>query len=156
MKIGFCMLLWTTSVAKKHRKIIEDLKATGYDGVEIPVFGGDPEDYRKLGKMLDDIGLERMAIGIFPTLKQNPLSEKEADRKRAQKHLKWLIDCAEALGAKQLAGPLHQTLGHFTGHGPTTAERKRLRPILREAGDYAAKRDIRIVLEASTASNAIS
>ena len=45
MKIGFCMLLWTTHVTEKHRPILEDLKATGYDGVEIPVFEGTPDHY---------------------------------------------------------------------------------------------------------------
>ena len=35
MKIGFCMLLWTTSVGTEHRALLEDIKATGYDGVEI-------------------------------------------------------------------------------------------------------------------------
>ena len=40
MKIGFCMLLWTTSVGKKHEALLRDIKATGYDGVEIPVFDG--------------------------------------------------------------------------------------------------------------------
>ena len=37
MKIGFCMLLWTTSVGEEHRGLLEDIKATGYDGVEVPV-----------------------------------------------------------------------------------------------------------------------
>ena len=41
MKIGFCMLLWTTSVTKKHEALLRDIKATGYDGVEIPIFVGD-------------------------------------------------------------------------------------------------------------------
>ena len=53
MKIGFCMLLWTTHVTEKHRPILEALKATGYDGVEIPVFEGSPDHYAGLGKMLD-------------------------------------------------------------------------------------------------------
>ena len=33
MKIGFCMFLWTTSVAGKHLALMKDIKATGYDGV---------------------------------------------------------------------------------------------------------------------------
>ena len=45
VKIGFCMLLWTTHVTDAHRAIIEDIKATGYDGVEIPVFEGSPDHY---------------------------------------------------------------------------------------------------------------
>ncbi len=51
MKIGFCMLLWTTSVSADHKPILEDLKKTGYDGVEIPVFAGTSDDYIKIGGM---------------------------------------------------------------------------------------------------------
>ncbi|NUS20325.1 MAG: sugar phosphate isomerase/epimerase, partial [Mesorhizobium sp.] len=38
MKIGMCMFLWTTRVSKKHEALLKDIKATGFDGVEIPVF----------------------------------------------------------------------------------------------------------------------
>ena len=50
MKIGFCMLLWTTSVTKKHGALLRDIKATGYDGVEIPIFVGTTDDYREAGR----------------------------------------------------------------------------------------------------------
>ncbi len=46
MKIGFCMLLWTTHVTEAHAKLLEDIMATGYDGVEIPIFEGDTAHYR--------------------------------------------------------------------------------------------------------------
>ena len=62
MKIGFCMFLWTTNVTGKHTRLLEDIKATGYDGVEIPIFEGAPDDYKRLGEMLDRIGLERTAV----------------------------------------------------------------------------------------------
>jgi D-psicose/D-tagatose/L-ribulose 3-epimerase len=142
------MLLWATTVTKKHRKILEDLKATGYDGVQIPIFEGEPADYEKLGRMLDDIGLARNAISVIPNKNQNPLSEKEADRKRGLKHLKWLIDCTAAMGGDSVAGPLHQTIGLFSGHGPTKAEKARARAFHREAGDYAARHGVTIILEA--------
>jgi D-psicose/D-tagatose/L-ribulose 3-epimerase len=142
------MLLWTTAVTKKHRAILEDLKKTGYDGVEIPMFGGEPDEYAKLGRLLDDMGLERTAITVIPTKNRNPLSENEADRKRAVKYMKWAIDCSEALGSRQLAGPLHQTLGHFSGKAPTNAERSRARAFHKLIGDYAAEHGVRVVLEA--------
>ena len=62
MKIGFCMLLWTTSVDDSHRSLIEKLKQTGYDGVEIPVFAGNPDDYARIGTMLDDL---EMVTGAY-------------------------------------------------------------------------------------------
>jgi D-psicose/D-tagatose/L-ribulose 3-epimerase len=148
MKIGFCMLLWTTHVTAEHGAIIEKLKQTGYDGIEIPVFEGSPEHYAGLGRMLDEIGLERTAITVIPSLDKNPLSEDPAVRQAAVDYMKYCIDCAEALGAPQLAGPLHQTLGHFSGAAPTEAERERARDVHRAAGDYAEGRRIKIMLEA--------
>ena len=73
MKIGFCMLLWTTSVGSEHRALLEDIKATGYDGVEVPIFGCTPENYAEIAVMLDEMGLERTAISVIPTLDQHPL-----------------------------------------------------------------------------------
>ena len=52
MKIGMCMFLWTTAVSKRHEKLLRDIKATGFDGVEIPIFVGAPDDYKKLGELL--------------------------------------------------------------------------------------------------------
>ena len=148
MKIGFCMLLWTTHVGDSHRAILEDIKATGYDGVEIPIFEGSPEDYARIGRTLDEIGLERTAITVIPTLDKNPLSDDPLHRQAAIDYLKHCVDCSQALGSRQLAGPLHQTLGHFSGTATTDKERARAREVHHVAGDYAAGHDVRIVLEA--------
>ena len=53
MKVGMCMFLWTTSVGPEHEALIADIGATGFDGVEIPVFDGTPEDFARTGRMLD-------------------------------------------------------------------------------------------------------
>lgn len=37
MKIGMNLLLWTTHVTEAHCPILEKIKATGFDGVEIPI-----------------------------------------------------------------------------------------------------------------------
>lgn len=148
MKIGFCMLLWTTSVDQSHRALLEDIKATGYDGVEIPIFGGTPEDYAALGGMLDDIGLQRTGISVIPELDQNPLSEDPTHRAAAVAHLNWITDCAAALGAAGVGGPLHQTIGHFSGAGPTDEEKARAREVHQQAGDHAQANGVTFALEA--------
>ena len=148
MKIGFCKLLWATSVTGKHTHILKDLKKTGYDGVEIPVFGGKPKDYAKLGRMLDDVGLERTSITVIPDVARNPVSPDKAVRKAAVDYLKWGIDCSIALGSRQIAGPLMQTLGHFSGKAPTDAEWKRARDVHCAAGDHARDNGVMIALEA--------
>ncbi|NGO52551.1 sugar phosphate isomerase/epimerase family protein [Allomesorhizobium camelthorni] len=147
MKIGFCMFLWTTNVTGKHEKLLKDIKTTGYDGVEIPIFEGSPDDYKRLGEMLDRIGLERTAVSAMGDPAMNLIGDAAA-RKAGINYMKWAIDCASALGADRLSGPLHSTLGHFSGTGPTTAEKKRSVSSQRAIGDHAAKKGVTIGLEA--------
>jgi len=148
MKIGFCMFLWTTNVTKKHEALLRDIKATGYDGVEIPIFVGKPDDYRRLGHLLDVIGLERTAVTAMGDPAMNLISPAAATRKAGIDYMKWAIDCADALGARTLSGPLHSTLGEFSGAGPTAAEKKRSVSSQRAIGDHAAERSVTIGLEA--------
>ena len=148
MKIGFCMLLWTTFVGEEHKGLLEDIKATGYDGVEVPVFDGKPDDYTAIGRMLDALGLGRTAISVIPTPDMHILSEDAADRQRGEDYLKWLVDCAAALGADGIGGPLHQTLGHFTGKGTTEAEFDRAREVHSRVGDHARANGQVLALEA--------
>ncbi|UCI08945.1 sugar phosphate isomerase/epimerase family protein [Mesorhizobium sp. B1-1-8] len=148
MKIGMCMFLWTTSVSKKHEALLRDIKATGFDGVEIPVFVGKPDDYRKLGEMLDRIGLERTAVSAMGDPAMNLISADAATRRAGVDYMKWAIDCSAALGANTLSGPLHSTLGAFSGSGPTTAEKKRSVASQRAIGDHAGNKGVTIGLEA--------
>ena len=124
MKAGFGFLLWTTHVTEEHLKHLDAIKAAGYDGVEVPMFEGEPEHFRWLGERIADAGLERIAIGVMSG--GNPMSTDPAERRGGIAHLEWLADCATALGAGTLAGPFHQPLGVFTGKGPTEDELGRL------------------------------
>jgi D-psicose/D-tagatose/L-ribulose 3-epimerase len=148
VKIGFCMFLWTTRVKGRHRKLLEDIRATGYDGVEIPVFEGSPDEYRRLGEMLDAIGLQRTAVSAMGDPTMNLVSPEAAVRRKGIAYMKWAIDCTAALGADRLSGPLHSALGRFTGVGPTPAEKRRSVSAQREIGDHAAANGITIGLEA--------
>lgn len=148
MKIGFCMFLWTTHVTLAHERLLKDIKATGYDGVEVPIFEGEPDHYRKLGEMLDQIGLDRTAVSAMGDPAMSLISASAAARKKGIAYMKWAIDCADALGAKTLSGPLHSPLGHFSGVGPTNAELKRSIQSQRTIGEHAAKRSVTIGLEA--------
>jgi len=147
VKLGFNMLLWATHVSDAHMPILKDIKATGYDGVEIPMFEGDPEYFRALGQRIRDLGLEAAGVGIMPGGGKNAVSPDAADRDGALAHLKWLTDCTEALGGGLLCGPLHQALGTFTGHGPTIEETERAVAVLKEASAYAARAGVQISVE---------
>lgn len=148
MKVGMCMFLWTTHVTGGHEALLKDIKATGFDGVEIPIFEGDEKHYARLGEMLDHIGLERTAVSAMGDPGMNLISPDSATRRAGIDYVKWAIDCAAALGADRLSGPLHSTLGLFSGSGPTIAEKTRSISSQRAIGDHAGKRNVTIGLEA--------
>jgi D-psicose/D-tagatose/L-ribulose 3-epimerase len=148
MKIGMCMFLWTTQVSEQHDAVLRDIKATGFDGVEIPVFAGDVDQYRRLGDQLDRIGLERTAVSAMGDPAKNLISADAGERAAGIAHMRWAIDCAAAVGASLLSGPLHSTLGYFSGQGPTREELARSVASQRAIGGHAAARGVTIGLEA--------
>src|SRR5271165_3003388 len=139
MKIGFNLLLWTTNVQSEHWSILEDIKRTGYDGVEIPIFEGPSDHYAKLGRHLEQLDLEATGIAIVPSEDMNPIGAAHEQHATGLKHMEWIIECASALGAKIVGGPLHSTIGHFSGHAPTDDERRRAVDFHRAAGDIARR-----------------
>jgi D-psicose/D-tagatose/L-ribulose 3-epimerase len=147
LNIGFKLLLWTANVQRDYWPILEDVKRTGYDGVEIPVFDGAPAQYAELGRQLERLGLEA-TIGIIPSVEVNTIGASPDQRAGALKHIEWMLECCAALVAKTVGGPLHSTLGHFSGHGPTADERQRAVDFHRAAGEIARKHEITIAVEA--------
>lgn len=124
MKIGFNLLLWTTHLDATLLPTLRALKAAGYDGVEVPIFGGDPAYYRKMRSMLDGEGLMSTVVAIVQDEARNPLSAQ--NESAGVDYLKWLVDCSVALGAEVLAGPFYQPLGVFSGHPLSDEEWQRL------------------------------
>lgn len=124
MKIGFNLLLWTTHLTADLLPVLRKLKAAGYDGVEVPVFAGDPAYYAGLKSMLDGEGLATTVAGIVQDEARNPMSA--THQAAGVDYLKWLVDCSVALGAEVIAGPFYQPLGVFSGHPLTDAEWDRL------------------------------
>jgi len=147
MKIGMCMFLWTTHVTAEHEPLLRDIRATGFDGVEVPIFEGDTAHFAMLGEMLDRIGLARTAVSAMGDPGMNLIGDAQAQAAGIA-YMRHTIDCAQALGADRLSGPLHSTLGHFSGQGPTAAEFARSVSAQRAIGDHAAARGVTIGLEA--------
>lgn len=148
MKVGMCLFLWTTHVTRDHEPILRALKATGFDGVEVPVFEGTTDDYRRLADLLDSIGLERTAVSAIGDPALDLIAADGATRDAAVAHMRSVIDRAAALGATTLCGPLHSVLGQFSGTGPSDEEVARSVASQRAIGDHAAERGVTIALEA--------
>jgi D-psicose/D-tagatose/L-ribulose 3-epimerase len=146
MKTGMNLLLWTGMVTKDHLPIIKDIKKTGFDGVEIPVFGGKVAEYQEIRKMLDDNGLKCTTVTIVGP-EASPISPEKAVRQKAIDQLSWAIDCNQVLGAENMVGPFHSPLGVFSGHPPTEDEKSRAVDVLRQAAEYAAQAKVQLCIE---------
>ncbi|MEZ6141968.1 MAG: sugar phosphate isomerase/epimerase [Zavarzinella sp.] len=140
------LLLWSGFITEEHFPIMADIKATGFDGVEIPIFDGDPAHYGKIKKELDNLGLSCTTVTIVSP-ETSPISPDAGVRKAALDRLKWAIDCNHALGAENMVGPFHSPLGVFSGLPPTEDEKNRAADVLREAAEYAVQAKVQLCIE---------
>ena len=142
MLLGFNMLLWASQVTDEHFPALAKIKKAGYDGVELPLFAGDPKDYVPIGRELKNLGLRATGVCVIPDKEHDCTSSDPNARAGGLAHIKWAIDCLEAVGGEVLCGPFYQPLGCFRqpAHRPGTQRHCRSaqggRP-LREQGDIA-------------------
>src|SRR5947209_2451583 len=146
MKTGMNLLLWTTHVTKEHFPLFAKLKATGFDGVELPLFEGDAAHYKTIRKELDNHGLGCTTVTVAGP-DTSPISPDAKVRKAAVDRIKWAIEMTATLGGENLCGPYHSPLGVFSGTGPTADEKARAAEVLRQAAEEAQKAKVMLAIE---------
>jgi D-psicose/D-tagatose/L-ribulose 3-epimerase len=146
MKIGMNLLLWTTHVTEQHFPIIAKLKQAGFDGVEIPIFEGDANHFKKIGQELKNQGLGCTSVTVA-TPDANPISPDAALRKKGLDRIKWAAEMTAHMGGKLICGPYHSPLAVFSGSGPTEDERSRAADVLRQAAGAAQQMKVKLVIE---------
>ncbi|TLP71937.1 sugar phosphate isomerase/epimerase family protein [Maribacter sp. ACAM166] len=147
MKIGMNMLLWTNHVTEEHYPIIDTLRETGYDGIELYMGEGDLTHYKKLGNHISELDMGVTVVtGLAPN--ENISSDDLNVRRAGLNRLKWAIDNAQALKADTICGPIHSPFAFFSRQPPTQDERKRSAEMLQKAAEYAAEANIMLCPEA--------
>jgi D-psicose/D-tagatose/L-ribulose 3-epimerase len=146
MKLGMNLLLWATRVTEEHYPQLEKIKSTGFDGVEIPIFGGDETHYYKLRKKLDELQLRTSTVTVA-TPEASAISPDPAIRKAAVQRLRTIVRQSAILGADVLCGPFHQALGVFSGAGPTEGEFERAADVHRDVADEAQRQGVYLAIE---------
>ena len=146
MMTGMNLLLWTTHVTQEHFPLFGKLKQAGFDGVELPLFGGDAAHYKAVRKQLDDQGLRCTTVTTM-TPEANPISPDAALRHAAVERMKWAIEMTATLRGENLCGPYHSPLGVFSGTGPTEDEKGRAADVLRAAAEEAQKARVMLAVE---------
>ena len=146
MKFGMNLLLWSDDMTDEILPVLENLKAMGYDGVEMPVFDLNPEKFANWGRRLDDLGLERTAVAVRVE-EDNPMSPDAQVRAAGVANNKKVLDCCHAAGVKMLVGPYHSALGQFSGQGPTDDEWKWAVESMQLLAEHAAACNVTLGLE---------
>lgn len=141
------MLLWTNHVTEEHYDIVDTLKATGYDGIELFLGDGDNKLYSSLGNHFADMDMGVTCVASLAP-EQNIASPDASYRAAGLDQLKWAIDMGAALNAEVICGPFHSSFAYFTRQPPTPDERMWSAEMLQKAADYAADANIMLAPEA--------
>ncbi len=147
MKIGMNMLLWTNHVTEQHFSIVDKLKQTGYDGIELFLGEGDVSHYSKLGNHFSDIDMGVTAVASLAP-EENIASPDQKTREAGLDKLKWSIDVGAAANVEVICGPFHSSFAYFTRQPPTQEERQRSIEMLQKAAEYAESANIVLAPEA--------
>lgn len=146
MKIGMNMHLWSTHITSEHFGAIEELKAIGYDGVEVFLAEPNRSSYDELATFAQSIDIEvNGCLGVGP--EQDPISEDPKIRQAALDKLKEAIDNIHAAGGKTICGPFHSAFAQFSRNAPQEDEYKRSAEVLRAAGEHAQQAGITLTPE---------
>jgi D-psicose/D-tagatose/L-ribulose 3-epimerase len=147
MKIGMNLLLWTTHVTPEHDAILDQLKAFGFDALEIPIFDtADLAPFERLGKRIKSLGYGATAVTVMGP-QTNPISPDAKIRAAAVAYLDRVMECGQAFGCEILCGPIHSAIGVFSGEGPSEDEFKFGVETLQRAAEKAQSRGIKLAIE---------
>lgn len=147
MKTSLNLLLWTTRVTAGDLRHVDLLKASGYDGVEVPIHQPDPAHHAEIGRAIRDLGLSCTVSTALPGGHADFLSPDHSVRTAATDYLRGIVDSASVLGAELVMGPIYQALGVFSGTAPTDEEFHRAADGLRIVADHASAAGIRLMIE---------
>jgi D-psicose/D-tagatose/L-ribulose 3-epimerase len=140
MKFGVNTFIWTANFDRSHLPLLPQLKAGGFDGVEVPLFRPAEFATADIAKGLAQNGLECTICSVL-TGGLSVISEDAAVRRQTRVHMEECVKTAAEVGAKIMAGPLYSPVGYLPGRRRTADEWKwavdcyqSLGPVLQQYG----------------------
>ena len=145
-KIGMNLLLWGTEINASLFSVLEQIKAAGYDGVEVPIFDTNPDHWKPWREKLDELELDRVAVTINGP-DHHQISGDRSMRHKTLERNKMALECAQVLGSSLLTGPYHSALGVFTGSKSSEEENNWAAENLYALAEHAKSMNITLGLE---------
>jgi D-psicose/D-tagatose/L-ribulose 3-epimerase len=140
MKFGVNTFIWTANFDSSHLPLLPQLKAGGFDGVEVPLFRPAEFATADIARGLAENGLECTICSVL-TGGLSMISEDAAVRRQTRVHMEECVKTAADVGAKIIAGPLYSPVGYLPGRRRTADEWKwavdcyqSLGPVLQQYG----------------------
>lgn len=146
MKFGVNTFIWTAVFDKSYLPLLPQIKAAGFDGVEVSMF--DPADFAAadIRRGLDENGLECTICSVVSP-EVSIISDDADVRNRARTHMSDCAKKAAEVGAKIIAGPLYSPVGYLPGRRRTDEEWKRAVELYQSLGPTLAQYDVTIAIE---------
>ncbi|MCC6366406.1 MAG: sugar phosphate isomerase/epimerase [Bryobacterales bacterium] len=146
MKFGVNLLIWTANFTEQHFPLLPEIKAGGFDGVELPLFAPDGYPAGVVRKELERNGLETTTCCILPG--GCSLFDSDASsRNRAMDHVRKQIEVNAELGSKVMAGPLYSPVGYLPGRRRTAEEWSRAIESYQELGSALDEHGVTMAIE---------
>jgi D-psicose/D-tagatose/L-ribulose 3-epimerase len=146
MKYGVNIMAWTTQVNDRHYPLFLRIREWGFDGVELFLSPSEPASIPMVGRILDEIGLERTTCSVLPR-EANLIDADRNVRSRGVEFLKQCVERTAELGGRLICGPLYAGLGVMSGRRRTEDEWKRAVEGLRVAAQKARKVNVTLCVE---------
>lgn len=146
MKFGVNTFIWTESFTAENLPLLPQIKAAGFDGVEVSLF--DPASFAvaDIRRGLADSGLECTICSVVGK-DVNIISDDPATRRRAREHMCRCIEAAAQVGAKIIAGPLYSPVGYLPGRRRTADEWKWAVECYQSLGPTLVQNGVTIAIE---------
>lgn len=151
--VGLISMQYARPFTAEHFPLFKTMKDLGYDFVELLVPEPGEIDAAEARKALEAAGLG-VVLAARVNLERNLSSDDPACHRKGIDYLKYAADCAKALGATIVGGPLTGNPLVFAGRAPKPVEeaerlarKQRCVDGLKEAGDYAEKLGILLAVE---------
>jgi D-psicose/D-tagatose/L-ribulose 3-epimerase len=143
MRIGANTLIWTAGFEREHLPLVAEIRAHGFDLVELARFDWTGFPAVEVRRALADNGLGVTCCSAFVTPELNLAGNGAA----AAEFMKRAVDATAEVGATTLVGPFYTPVGYKPGRRATGDEWSRVVAGLRAAGEYAAKAGVTIAVE---------
>ncbi|MCB8822218.1 sugar phosphate isomerase/epimerase family protein [Microvirga rosea] len=151
--VGLISMQYARPFTAEHFRLFRQMKSLGFDFVELLVPEPGEIDLNGARHALDDAGLD-VVLAARVNLQRNLSSDDAQAHQAGIDYLRYAVDCAIALGAKIVGGPLTGNPLVFAGRPPAPVEegerlarQERCVSGLQKAGAHANETGVRLAVE---------